>query len=311
MRRRPATSGGARREIFSDRRARERRGRIRGLLLCLSLVLLAAPAVAARVVVFGDSWGVPAAPALQAVFDAEGIPVQVAGASSGGETAANLSSASGLQHISDTLAANPDADLVHLSIGGNDFLGTWNATFTPAQEDALFQAIAADVETILDHILAVRPAARIFWSSYDYPRPLPLGTPTQVNAAGAKFGLVAVALANSKGASVTYGNFSGLMQVTYGFDGTQYTIYDPPVAIPPGDPSLPDATLPSPDAAFSDTIHLTAAGYGVLAQAQFDAFYAGILAVPVPAMNVVARALLGVSILGLAWVLVRPRAPAA
>jgi lysophospholipase L1-like esterase len=255
--------------------------------------LWAAPALAARVVVFGDSWGVPAASALQAVFDANGLPDTVAGAATGGETAANLSMASGLQQISVSLAANPDADLVHLSIGGNDFLGQWDASFTPAEEDALFQAIADDVETIVDHIFAERPGVRIFWSSYDYPRPLlSLGTPTEVNAASAKFAVEAAALAAAKGNGLTYGDFSGLMQVTYGFDGTQHTVYDPAFPIPPGDPSLPDATLPSPAAAFSHSIHLTAAGYEILAEAHYDAFYAAILAVPVPAAGPYARGVL-------------------
>jgi len=265
----------------------------------------AAPAFAARVVVFGDSWGVPAAPALQAVLIAEGLPDTVASAAVGGETAANLSLASGLQHISDSLAANPDADLVHLSIGGNDFLGQWNSSFTPAQEDALFQAIAADVETIVDHILSVRLGVRIYWSSYDYPRPLPIGTPTEVNAASAKFAVEAAALADAKGAGLTYDDFNGLMQVTYGFDGTQPTIYDPPIPIPPGDPSLPDPTLPSPDASFSDSIHLTAAGYAILAEAHYDAFYAAILAVPVPASDARSRGLLGAMIVAAAVVMLR------
>jgi lysophospholipase L1-like esterase len=170
-------------------------------------------AVGARIVVFGDSWGVPAAPALQAVLVANGLLDTVAGAALGGETAANLSSAPGLQHISDSLAANPDADLVHLSIGGNDFLGQWNASFTPAQQNALFQAIIADVEAIVDHIRSLRPGVRIFWSRYDYPRPLPLATPTEVNAAAASFAIEAVALADAKGTGLTYGDFSGLMQV--------------------------------------------------------------------------------------------------
>jgi lysophospholipase L1-like esterase len=270
-------------------------------------LLQAAPAFAARVVVFGDSWGVPAAPALQTVLVAEGLPDTVAGAAVGGETAANLSSASGLQFITNTLAANLDADLVHLSIGGNDFLGAWNSTYSPAQEDALFQAIVDDVETIVDHIMAVRPGVRILWSSYDFPRPLPSGTPTEVNAAGAKFAIEANALAAAKGAALTYGEFSGLMQVTYGFDGTQPTVYDPPVAIPPGDPSLPDPTLPSPAAAFSDSIHLTYPGYQILAQAQYDAFYAGILAVPVPAADFAARTLLAAAILVAAGALMRSR----
>jgi lysophospholipase L1-like esterase len=251
----------------------------------------AAPAAAAQIVVFGDSWGVPAAPALQAVIIAHGLPDTVYNAAVAGETASNLSSVAGRQHITDGLGSNPDADLVHLSIGGNDFLGQWTSNLAPAEEAALFQAITNDVETIVDHILAVRPGVRILWSSYDYPRPLPMGTPTEVNAASAAAAVLSLALANAKGPGLTYVDFSGLMQVTFGFDGTQPTPYDPPFPIPPGDPSLPDPTLPSPEAAFADAIHLTSEGYAILAEAQYDAFYGPILelgaAVPLihPAMH--------------------------
>lgn len=155
-----------------------------GALVLACSFALAQPAFAARIVVFGDSWGVPAAPALQTVLIDNGLPDTVFNAAAGGETAANLSSPSGLQQISASLTANLDADLVHLSISGNDFLGSWNSSFTPMQQDALFQTIITDVETIVDHIIAERPGVQILWSSYDFPRPLPLGTPTEVNAAG-------------------------------------------------------------------------------------------------------------------------------
>ena len=148
----------------------------------------------------------------------------------------------------------------------------------PNQEAALFDAIVADVETIVDHVLTLRPGAKILWSSYDYPRPLPLGTPAEVNAASARFAPLASALAGAVGAGLSYGDFSGLMQLSFGFDGVQYTAFDPPFPIPPGDPSLPDPNLPSPNAAYADSIHLTAAGYAILAEAQFDSFYAARLA---------------------------------
>ncbi len=267
-------------------------------LIALVLVCsfaLAQPAFAARIVVFGDSWGVPAAPALQTVLINNGLPDSVFNAAVGGETAANLSTPSGLQQISASLTANLDADLVHLSISGNDFLGQWNSSFTPVQQDALFQTIIADVETIVDHIIAERPGVQILWSSYDFPRPLPLGTPTEVNAAGSVFAALAAALAASKGPSLTYIDFSGLMQVTYGFDGSQPTVFDPPFVVPPGDPSLPDPTLPSPAVSFIDAIHLTADGYAILAGAHFDQFYSAILVAPAaPASNPWTRVVLTV-----------------
>lgn len=249
-------------------------------LLMLLSSASANPIGAAEVVVFGDSWGVPAAPALQMVLTNNGLTETVVDAAVGGETALNLSSASGLLHITNTLAANPDVELVHLSIGGNDFLGQWNSTFTTLQQDQLFQAIVDDVEIIVDHILATAPAVLILWSSYDYPRPLPIGTPSEVNAASIAFQSYAQALDAAKGAALTALDFRGLMQVTYGFDGVQHTIYDPAFAIPPGDPSLPDPSLPGPEAAYFDSIHLTAAGYVTLAEAQYQQFYSLYLSAP-------------------------------
>ena len=92
----------------------------------------------AEVVVFGDSWGVPFAPALRHVIDERGIEgVSVANAAFNGETAAQLSSSDqsrGLPYITNILNANPDAEIVHLSIGANDFLGNWTSQLSPASE---------------------------------------------------------------------------------------------------------------------------------------------------------------------------------
>ena len=94
-------------------------GLLTSLCFCFS-------ARSAEVVVFGDSWGVPFAPALRHVLDEEGVNgVSVANAAFNGETAAQLSSfdqSRGLQYITNILNANPDAEIVHLSIGANDFL---------------------------------------------------------------------------------------------------------------------------------------------------------------------------------------------
>jgi lysophospholipase L1-like esterase len=262
------------------------------LTVALGWCVAAAPSQAAQIVVFGDSWGVPAAPALQQVLIDNGRPETVANGAVGGETAFNLSSPSGLAHISSVLSANPDADLVHLSISGNDFLGNWNSSLTPAQEAALFDSILTDVETIVDHIVLTRPNAQIFWSSYDYPRPLPLGTPAEVNAASDSLGALAQALADAEGPALTWGNFNGLMQVSFGFDGVQYTPFDPATPIPAGDPSLPDPSLPSPFDSYSDPIHLTSQGYSILAEEQYAFFYAGI---PEPSTAILLA-------LGLVWI---------
>ena len=40
-----------------------------------------------------------------------------------------------------------------------------------------------------------------------------------------------VALADAVGTRLSYGDFSGLMQLSFGFDGVQYTSFDPPFPI--------------------------------------------------------------------------------
>ena len=64
-----------------------------------ALLMPVAPSHAQRIVVFGDSWGVPAAPALQQVLIDHGLADTVAGAAVAGETAFNLSRPPGLQQI--------------------------------------------------------------------------------------------------------------------------------------------------------------------------------------------------------------------
>jgi len=241
------------------------------------LLMVVSPLYAARILVVGDSWGVAAGPALQAVLVDNDSLNSVASIAVGGETAENLNTPAWLADITTALEENNDATLVHLSIGGNDFLGAWNSTFSISDENQLIADIMEDVTAIIDHILTQRPDIRIYWSSYDFPRPLIIGTPEEVNLASQRFSGQAQALADEKGVALSYGNFNGLTQVEYGFDGEQETTFDPAVAIPAGDPSLPDPKYPGPASAYADLIHLTPEAYLVLADRQYDEFYANAL----------------------------------
>jgi GDSL-like Lipase/Acylhydrolase family len=246
-------------------------------VLPVFFLLTAAPARAAQILVIGDSWGVAAGPALQQVLLDQGLPDTVASIAVGGETAAHINTPAWLQQITTALADNPDAVAIHLSLGGNDFLGQWNSSMSRAQEDELVAGILEDIDAIVDHILGQRPDIRIFWSSYDFPRPLIIGAPVDVNNASLRFSAQAQALADARGAALSYGNFNGLTQVAYGFDGVQITPFDPPFPIPAGDPSLPDPEYPGPAMAFADAIHLTEDAFLLLAESQFEQFYQALL----------------------------------
>jgi len=236
------------------------------IALFVFLQLVAAPLQAARILVIGDSWGVAAGPSLQQVLIDNGNTETVASIAVGGETAENINTPEWLASITTALEENPDASLVHLSLGGNDFLGNWTSFTSPADEEQLIADILEDITAIVDHILGQRPKIRIFWSSYDFPRPLIIGEPMDVNNASMRFSAQAQALADSKGNSLSYGDFNGLTQVVYGFDGVQTSVYDPAFPIPAGDPSLPDPQYPGPAVAYSDSIHLTEEAYLALAE---------------------------------------------
>jgi len=235
-----------------------------------------------RVVVFGDSWGVLTAPSLQKTFDLQAPGNDVLSAAHLGERATDMITADpehGLPYIASTLAAHPTADLVHLSIGGNDLRSQWTAGMSPADEDELLTSISDNVETIAAHIVAQRPDIEVLYSSYTYARPSALGTPLEVNTVLEELQSRVDARLQNIPRATAY-NFYGLMQTLWG---------QSEFGLPPGDPSLPDINLPGPPEAFIDDIHLTLDlgqgggpfGYDQLADEQFSVFYASRL-VPEP-----------------------------
>lgn len=66
------------------------------------------------------------------------------------------------------LANRPEVKVIHLSIGGNDFLGSWNVDFTTTQRDSLANAVIGRLDSIVDIIHTARPDVHVFWSGYVY-----------------------------------------------------------------------------------------------------------------------------------------------
>jgi len=71
--------------------------------------------------------------------------------------------------IQNIIDANPQIDIVHLSIGGNDLLGDWNVSMTQAQTDSLALAVRYRLDSIVDFLEGTRPGMRVFWAGYTYP----------------------------------------------------------------------------------------------------------------------------------------------
>jgi hypothetical protein len=241
-----------------------------------------------RILVIGDSWASPVARQLDIVLHENGYTDSTADATPFKELTSQMSSPAGLVEISTWLGERPDVKFVQMSTGANDWGATkWTPAWAGTQEETLlFADIIKNVDIIVDHIISLRPDIQVLWSGYDFPRPTRnrLGDyvpPAEINAFLIRLAEQMANFALTK-PGLSFVDLNGTLQIAFGFDGIQYTTFDPDHVIPPGDPSLPDARYPSPKEPFQfrDPWHLQPGGYKALAQAQFDGFYAPLLAGP-------------------------------
>lgn len=73
-----------------------------------------------------------------------------------------------LDAIENRLNDNDDLEFVHLSIGGNDFLGQWDVNFTEQETEDLKVQVLDSIALIIDHIKSFKPDIKIVWSGYTY-----------------------------------------------------------------------------------------------------------------------------------------------
>lgn len=254
----------------------------------------------AKVLIVGDSWAQQqySDDVHDAVFDVNGYPdFQVLRNADSdlvaidGTTAADWVVPSELEKITNALINNPSVDTVQLTIGGNDFLNNWNKNMTMMEVDALKMGIVADIQTIVDAILAVDINIEIIMSFYDYPNfeettddiweficagisnDMQNPSPVEINSMALEFTQAFVEISENN-PKVFHVPHWGRMQNAYGWP-------DANPAILPGDIQLPgDVTLTSPLAAMrvhlgfvNDCFHLSAEGYDVLVQALFEDYY--------------------------------------
>ena len=242
--------------------------------LLAALAIHPAPARADPIIVIGDSWAQPIGRQLRAVLAEEGhpdVPVEVTPYWGGPR---NFDSPEGFEALEEWLEKWPDANILYMMMGQNNWLCCWDTGMIGSQEEAdLFESIIGHTENVVNHIWSIRPDIRIVWTAGEYFRPHHLGTPPQINANHDR--LAALALDYAQGVpGLTFIDWNGHLQVTYGFDGVAHTPFDPDYEIPPGDPSLPDPGLPSPNDAFRNAAHPTNAGYRVLARALYEHYLA-------------------------------------
>jgi lysophospholipase L1-like esterase len=256
--------------------------------LVLGLLLLAPSASAQgteRVLIVGDSWAefTWVFGSLDRALDRAGHGDKIAVGdvtALGGTTAEQWVTPAYQALITSELAAYPTIDVIHLSLGGNDFLGAWNASMTSAQEQVLFDGIADDIEATVQFIHGIDPNIQIVVNGYDYvnfdelrvtdPWTLLiwflLGTPTSTRINQAMFDSSATMYARlANDPTVHFINHAGLMQWVFGYPSQG--IAPRTTALPGNEPSgyrpalggIP--TLPSPPEAMLDAIHLNRRGY--------------------------------------------------
>lgn len=193
----------------------------------------------------------------------------------------------------------PNADHVHLSIGGNDFLGNWKVSFTQQETDDLKQEVIDSLLAVIDFIQGVKPGVHIVWSGYVYtnfdevisnffsPSNHPFyGTwenmefPTneQINEQTIAF-LNEVETVLDQDPNVTFNNAPGLMQTIFGqedpLEVAPFGTYLPGAApIPEGFSDYPSPQNSMRDYGLTkDCFHLSAGGYRAMIGYQMQKYY--------------------------------------
>jgi lysophospholipase L1-like esterase len=252
------------------------------------------PVLGTRVLLIGDSWTniMWDNLSLRDVFvDAgfSGIYERGTNTAIGGTTASYWAAPANLATITSELNAYPSIDMVHLSMGGNDMLagqssGGWYKGMGASAEAALFDTIKGNIETVIQHILNLRPEMKIVICSYDYLNlwdtlNIPANqllwnnvgqpTPRELNDAFIAMGNHQHELALEYGTSVTYVNNWGLMHFLHGYNSV-FEAYR--FGVPWGHPNYP---WPKSMGANNgdDAIHLNATGYYELSVNLWDKFY--------------------------------------
>ena len=202
--------------------------------------------------------------------------------------------------ILNQLTNNPSIEVVHLSIGGNDFLGDWKVSMTQAETDTLREQVFQRLDSIIRFIKTCKPGIRILWSGYVYTnfqevidgtsgsgttnqfygtwdgmeKPTALQLNTLQNTQSAEMTVYA-----NNDPQVDYVEANGLMQYLRGqltplevAPGGTYAPFSVPM--PLGDPNYPSPQTTMRDYfVFKDCFHLSTQGYKDLVSYQTQKFY--------------------------------------
>jgi len=198
------------------------------------------------------------------------------------------------QKIADFLAANPEIEYCHISLGGNDVLGEWNKNMTTPQLDSLLGVIVYNLRRDIDTVLSLKPDLKFIISGYDYPNFVEtaalsslhpyygqwtdMGQPDalEINTALARL-TQSYTDSAAVWSNVYFVNNNGLMQWTYG--QTTPLIIPPYATYPAHYVPLPggDLNYPSPRTAMAlsgtDSFHLGDDSFECFIKRHFEEFY--------------------------------------
>lgn len=187
------------------------------------------------------------------------------------------------------LEHNPTIDTVLLFLGGNDVLFALLQNISIDYVRDNIPDVVRNISTVADFILSHRPNLRVLLIEYDY---LPLEGIGALLAPAFNGILIEAAQQRFQLAVETdrlyYLSNLGLMQHTYGIPGRAQPGVAPLPGGPPDHSPLigGDPDRPSPASAFDDPIHLTEAGYLVLAKRVVDYYLSDWLLHPLQASHV-------------------------
>jgi hypothetical protein len=203
--------------------------------------------------------------------------------------------------IDSLIQAYPSIEVIHLSIGGNDYLGDWKVSNTPAQTDSLFVRVKTRLEDVIDFLKSTRPGIKVMWGGYTYPNfnevltsNNPLGTnhPFYGTWQGMEFPSIfelnqllnrvsdSMTVYANNDPQVEFFNATGLMQYTFGqtsalgiAPGGTYQPFTQP--LPYGDPNYPSPRNSMRDylGIAKDCFHLSAKGYLDMLEYHTEKFY--------------------------------------
>ena len=193
-----------------------------------------------------------------------------------------------LEQVRRELNNFPGVDIIHLSVGGNDFLNNWHIDMSVEEKDALFQRVVHDTVTVIHALLDMKPNLRVALIEYDYiNKGRGRASCQELNLAGAELSRRRMEACRNID-RCRYVQTYGLMQYYFGVSDDvpprtvplpgQYPDYVP---FPGGNPNYCNDRR-----AMMDNVHLSAEGFYYLAKYCIEVSYREWLTTPLPVANI-------------------------